>query len=121
MSTIKLMGAAEIAQLLDVSPSRVHQILRDDSTFPEPVAVLSMGKVWQVEDVERWNAARKAPRPSRGQGKAEQWTLNDLSQALDRYEQLLVSSGMKPATVRTDIDRPRRFLRWLAGEYDPLS
>jgi len=121
MSTIKLMGAAEIAQLLDVSPSRVHQILRDDSAFPEPVAALSMGKVWNADDVERWHAARKAPRPSRDQGKAEQWTLDDLHQALDRYEQLLASSGKSSSTIHTYVDRPRRFLRWLAGDYDPLS
>jgi predicted DNA-binding transcriptional regulator AlpA len=119
MPTIKLMGAAEIAQLLDVSPSRVHQILRDDSAFPEPVAVLSMGKVWSADDVERWNAARKAPRPSRDQ--AERWTLDDLHQALDRYEQLLVSGGKSSTTVQTYVDRPRRFLRWLAGDYDPLA
>jgi len=121
MSTIKLMGAAEIAQLMDVSPSRVHQILRDDSAFPEPVAVLSMGKVWNADDVERWHAARKAPRPSKDHGKAERWTLDDLRQALDRYERLLVSSGKAPNTVRTYLDHPRRFLRWLAGDYDPLN
>ncbi len=121
MSTVKLMGAAEIAQLLEVSPSRVHQILRDDSAFPEPVAVLSMGKVWGADDVERWNAARKAPRPARDQGKAAQWTLDDLHQALDRYERLLGSSGKSATAVQTAVDRPRRFLRWLGGEYDPLS
>jgi predicted DNA-binding transcriptional regulator AlpA len=121
MSTIKLMGAAEIAQLLVVSPSRVHQILRDDATFPEPVAVLSMGKVWNADDVDRWNAARKAPRPARDQGKADQWTLDDLHQALDRYERLLGSSGKSSSTIHTSVDRPRRFLRWLAGEYDPLT
>lgn len=121
MSTIKLMGAAEIAQMLNVSPSRVHQILRDDPAFPDPVAVLSMGKVWNAEDIERWHAARQAPRPAKGQGRTGQWTLDDLHQALDRYEQILMSSGRTPSTIQTYVDRPRRFLRWLAGDYDPLS
>ncbi|WP_066065915.1 AlpA family transcriptional regulator [Frankia sp. EI5c] len=121
MSTIKLMGAAEIAQMLNVSPSRVHQILRDDVAFPEPVAVLSMGKVWNAEDIEKWHAARQAPRPAKSQGRPDQWTLDDLHQALDRYERILVSSGRTPSTIQTYVDRPRRFLRWLAGDYDPLN
>jgi predicted DNA-binding transcriptional regulator AlpA len=48
------MGAAEIARRLGVSPGRVHQILATDPTFPKPRATLSMGKVWETADVERW-------------------------------------------------------------------
>lgn len=48
-----LMGAAEIGARLGVSRQRVQQIVsRPD--FPDPEAVLGMGKVWLAEDVERW-------------------------------------------------------------------
>lgn len=49
-----LMGAAEIGTRLGgVSRQRVQQIVsRPD--FPEPLAVLGMGKVWNAEDVEAW-------------------------------------------------------------------
>lgn len=48
-----LMGQAEIADRLGVSRQRVQQLIaRPD--WPEPLAVLAMGKVWRTEDVERW-------------------------------------------------------------------
>jgi prophage regulatory protein len=49
----QLVGAAEIGQLLGVSRQRVYQ-LTSSSDFPEPVATLAMGKVWQTADVRRW-------------------------------------------------------------------
>lgn len=55
-----LMGTAEIAALLGVSRQRVLQ-LAAHRAFPEPVAVLSMGKVWKAEDVRRWSASRGRP------------------------------------------------------------
>ena len=56
-----LVGAAEIGEMLGVGRQRVHQLTtRPD--FPEPVVVLSMGKVWHREDVERWDRERKAKR-----------------------------------------------------------
>jgi predicted DNA-binding transcriptional regulator AlpA len=117
MSEVRLMGAAEIAQLLGVSPSRVHQILRDDPTFPAPMATLSMGKVWRAEAVEEWHARRKAAASAgRGADRHGQWTLGDLYRELDRYEQTLLAEGMKPAAGRTEVDRTRRFLRWLGGD-----
>jgi predicted DNA-binding transcriptional regulator AlpA len=61
----ELMGAAEIARRLDVSPGRVHQILAADPTFPKPRAVLSMGKVWTTTDVEAWIAEH---RPGKAEG-----------------------------------------------------
>lgn len=47
------MGTAEIAALLGVSRQRVLQ-LAQTATFPKPLAVLSMGKVWRGGDVRRW-------------------------------------------------------------------
>ena len=50
---IQLMGTAEIAKLLGVSRQRVSQLSHSDG-FPEPVARLAAGPVWQTADVERW-------------------------------------------------------------------
>lgn len=52
----EFVGSAEIGRLFDVSSQRVHQLTtRED--FPEPVAVLRMGKVWRAEDVRMWAKA----------------------------------------------------------------
>lgn len=56
------MGTAEIAVRLGVSKSRANQIVRE-RTFPEPVARLTMGPVWETVDVEAWI---KANRPAKG-------------------------------------------------------
>lgn len=48
-----LMGAAEIGRLLGVSRQRVQQLV-NTTGFPEPAAVLDMGKVWHTDDVRRW-------------------------------------------------------------------
>jgi predicted DNA-binding transcriptional regulator AlpA len=53
----QLVGAAEIARLLGVSRQRVTQ-LTSRQDFPEPVAVLAMGKVWLLDDVGAWIAER---------------------------------------------------------------
>lgn len=54
-----LMGIAEIAGLLGVTRTRVHQ-LRTGGALPEPYDTLAMGPVWLRADVERW--AREAGR-----------------------------------------------------------
>jgi predicted DNA-binding transcriptional regulator AlpA len=54
------MGVAEVKKLLGVSRQRVHQILREDASFPEPVAELESGRIWLRADVEAW--ARRAGR-----------------------------------------------------------
>lgn len=48
-----LMGAAEVAEFLQISRQRVLQ-LRQRPDFPEPVSVLASGPVWESADVERW-------------------------------------------------------------------
>lgn len=49
-----LMGAAEIGDRLGgVSRQRVQQIIAKP-TFPKPYDILQMGKVWLIDDVERW-------------------------------------------------------------------
>jgi predicted DNA-binding transcriptional regulator AlpA len=116
MPEIRLVGAAEIAQMLGVSPSRVHQILREDTTFPTPVVTLSMGKVWRTEAIEEWDAARKAASAAARSQDRTQRTLDELYRELDRYEQALVAEGAKPAAARAHGDRVRSFLRWLGGD-----
>ncbi|MFY1702643.1 helix-turn-helix transcriptional regulator [Micromonospora sp. WMMA1923] len=55
------MASQEIQEMLGVSRTRAYQITNSKS-FPDPVAVLSVGRIWQTEDVERWiKAHRPAP------------------------------------------------------------
>lgn len=52
------MGAAEIAERLGVTRQRAYQITaRRD--FPEPIAHLAMGQVWETSDVEAWIRERR--------------------------------------------------------------
>lgn len=51
-----LAGSAEVAALLRVSRQRVHRLAKR-ADFPEPVAVLSQGKVWERAAVEAWARA----------------------------------------------------------------
>ncbi|MEV4722473.1 hypothetical protein AB0K29_02215 [Micromonospora humida] len=49
-----LVGVAEIRTMLGgISRQRVS-IIANTKGFPDPVAVLAMGKVWRRRDVERW-------------------------------------------------------------------
>lgn len=50
---------------------------------------------------------------------ADQWDVEALRRELDRYRAALVAAGKVPNTVQTYVDRADRFIRWLAGEYDP--
>jgi predicted DNA-binding transcriptional regulator AlpA len=61
-----LVGAAEVAQMLNVSRQQVHRLSRRED-FPDPVAVLQAGKIWRRRDVERWAAThpRKPGRPEK--------------------------------------------------------
>ena len=61
---LDLMGAGEIARLLGVSRQRVQQLAQRPD-FPEPVAVLDMGKVWKAEDIRAWAVRRAGPGPER--------------------------------------------------------
>jgi prophage regulatory protein len=49
----QLMGTSEIAELLGVTNQRVDQLARR-ADFPEPVAVLAAGRIWNRADVEAW-------------------------------------------------------------------
>ncbi len=60
MEKVRLVGAAEIQDLLGVTRTRVHQITRTKG-FPDPYATLRMGSVWVADEVDDW-IARNRPR-----------------------------------------------------------
>ncbi|MEU8264276.1 AlpA family phage regulatory protein [Micromonospora sp. NPDC048999] len=53
MGKLRLVASQEVQEMLGVSRTRAYQITNSKS-FPDPVAVLSVGRIWQAEDVERW-------------------------------------------------------------------
>ena len=56
---LDLVGVAEVAAMMGVSRQRVHEVIRSDADFPEPVADLAAGRIWQRRDVEAWMKARQ--------------------------------------------------------------
>ncbi|HEY0700328.1 MAG TPA: hypothetical protein VGD43_21300 [Micromonospora sp.] len=62
---MELVGAHEIRVMLGgIRKQRVH-VITSHRNFPEPVAVLAMGKVWLRADVEEWI---RQHRPNRTDG-----------------------------------------------------
>lgn len=59
---MRLGGVSEVATELGISPQRMR-VLRasDQSTFPGPVAELSVGPVWDLDEIASWNAVRPGP------------------------------------------------------------
>lgn len=53
MTKLRVMGAAEIADRLGVVRQRAYQIVNRKG-FPDPIAHLAMGQVWDAADVEAW-------------------------------------------------------------------
>jgi predicted DNA-binding transcriptional regulator AlpA len=53
---LDLVGLAEIGEMLGLSRQRVDQLARSKG-FPEPVAVISAGRIWLRADVEAWARA----------------------------------------------------------------
>jgi predicted DNA-binding transcriptional regulator AlpA len=54
-----LVGAQEIAEMLGISRQRLTQ-LASRADFPEPVAELAQGRVWETAAIREW--ARKTGR-----------------------------------------------------------
>jgi hypothetical protein len=52
---------------------------------------------------------------------ATSWDIAALRAELERYKSALEAAGKVPNTVQTYVDRADRFIRWLAGEYDPVQ
>lgn len=51
----------------------------------------------------------------------EAWTLAELEAELARFETELRAAGKAEPTVHTYVERSARFIKWLAGEYDPKA
>ena len=43
-----------LLNLLGISRQGVDYLAKNDPTFPAPLAVLSIGRVWERRDVEKW-------------------------------------------------------------------
>jgi predicted DNA-binding transcriptional regulator AlpA len=49
----QLMGTSEIAEFLGVTNQRVDQLARRPD-FPDPIAVLAAGRIWNHADIDAW-------------------------------------------------------------------
>lgn len=58
--TDHLLAMSEAAALLGMTKQGFAKLLAANADFPAPTAVLSVGRIWTREDVERW--ARKHDR-----------------------------------------------------------
>lgn len=56
MTTLRLGGVAEVADLLGISRQRVAK-LRERADFPDPVGDLAQGAVWDLDAIEAWNGS----------------------------------------------------------------
>jgi len=57
LDAMELLGLTEVAALVDLSRQRILQLIESDPDFPEPVAELARGRVWDRKDIERWARA----------------------------------------------------------------
>lgn len=53
MARIDLVSTGDIAKMLVLSKQRVDQLARAGK-MPEPVAIVSSGRVWLRDDIEAW-------------------------------------------------------------------
>ncbi|MEU5724452.1 hypothetical protein [Micromonospora sp. NPDC047738] len=51
---MELVGVSEIRVMLGGVSRQRASVIANQRNFPEPVAVLAMGKVWRKSDVEQW-------------------------------------------------------------------
>ena len=47
------------------------------------------------------------------------WTISELNDSLDTYEQELRSKGLRRSSINTYVQHPERFIRWLDNAYSP--
>jgi prophage regulatory protein len=50
---VELVSTVEIARMFDITRQRVDKLSRR-ADFPEPVASLAIGRVWDRSDIVRW-------------------------------------------------------------------
>ncbi|MGS2614475.1 helix-turn-helix transcriptional regulator [Micromonospora sp. LZ34] len=54
VNPVELVGVAEIREMLGNVSRQRASVIANQRNFPEPIAVLAMGKVWRKSDVEKW-------------------------------------------------------------------
>ncbi len=61
----ELVSVPEAAEILGVSPQRVHELVKANSSFPEPMYELRTGKLWLRQAIESFAQCwdRKPGRP----------------------------------------------------------
>jgi len=47
------------------------------------------------------------------------WTISELNESLDIYEQELRDKGLRRSSINTYVQHPERFIRWLDNAYSP--
>ena len=52
-------------------------------------------------------------------GRQDSWTLEELRGELQKFERELTRARLRPASIRTYVDRTDIFLRWLSSDYQP--
>lgn len=67
-----LVGTAEAARLMGLSDGRISQLLRDDPTFPQPVAQVAATRLWLGSQITAWKTARGKVKPGRPSLKIKQ-------------------------------------------------
>lgn len=63
----ELAGAADVAELLEVSRQRVHQLAGEHPQFPAPIARIAAGPIWAVPAIEHFAKVwtRRPGRPAK--------------------------------------------------------
>jgi predicted DNA-binding transcriptional regulator AlpA len=74
MGEKELEGAAEVARMLGVTRQRLHQMVQTTPDFPQALAALAAGRIWQRAPVEEWirqhpNRSKPGPKPRGGAAK----------------------------------------------------
>ena len=49
----------------------------------------------------------------------DSWTVAELQEELKEFEQELCKARLRDNSIKTYVDRADRFIRWLAGEFQP--
>jgi predicted DNA-binding transcriptional regulator AlpA len=63
-----VVGLQEVAEMLGVTHQRADQLAKAYDDFPEPVAVLAVGRIWSRDAIDRWisvHTTRPTGRPRR--------------------------------------------------------
>ncbi|QFZ78713.1 protein kinase [Streptomyces fagopyri] len=130
-------GVSEVAGLLGISRQRIAT-LRDKGTFPDPVAEIALGPIWDLDEVEAWigSGLRRttAGRPSAAEARrilGNRFTLEeppvgsggfaDVYRATDTKTGNLVAVKVLRDVENIEEEAARRFVRELRLLSEKLS